>query len=51
VRYCLSNMRSPGRNVNSGASDRPLHSDPIFGRNAREYRSFVDGVAKGANRP
>src|SRR4029077_14023927 len=24
-----------GRNINSGASDRPLHGDPIFGRNAQ----------------
>jgi hypothetical protein len=28
-------MHNPGRNINSGASDRLLHSDRIFGRNAQ----------------
>ena len=40
VRRCLfgyraANVRNPGRDVNSGASDRLLHSDRLFGRNAQ----------------
>jgi hypothetical protein len=29
-------VRNPSRKVNSGASDRQHHSDPIFGRNAQK---------------
>jgi hypothetical protein len=48
--YKVAHVRNPSRKVNSGASDRQHHSDPIFGRNAQKA-VMRDGLPNGPADP